>query len=63
MTERSQTYIFRKQEFKVFQIMEILYISKNWVIELSVLGGTGEFSEVVFTGSHFNISESADDMK
>ena len=34
---RSQAYIFRKQEFKVSQIMEILYKSKNWVIKWSVV--------------------------
>ena len=55
--------VFRKQGFTVSQIMEILNISKNWVMKWSVLGETGEFSEAVFTGNHFNISESADNMK
>ena len=45
------------------QIIEILNISKNWMMKWSVLGETGEFSEVVFTERHFNTSESADDMK
>ena len=45
------------------KIMEILNISKNWVMKWSVLGETGEFSVVVFTGSQFNIRESADDMQ
>ena len=53
----------RKQGFKVSQIIEILNKSKNWVMKWSVYGKTGEFSKVVFTGSHFNIRESADDMK
>ena len=53
--------MFRKQEFIVSQIMEILNISKNWVIRWSVLGETGECSEVVFTGSNLNNSKSAGD--
>ena len=44
MSERSQAYIFRKQEFKVSQTVEILHKSKNWVIKWSVCGETGEFS-------------------
>ena len=36
ISEHSQAYIFRKQEFKVSQIIEILYKSKNWVIKWSV---------------------------
>ena len=45
-TPKCQAYIFRKQGFKVSQIMEILNISKNWVMKQSALGKTGEFSEV-----------------
>ena len=52
-----------KQGFKVSQVIEILNKSKNWVMKWSVLGETGEFSEEVFTESHFNISVSTDDMK
>ena len=55
--------MFRKQEFRVSQIMELLNRSKNWVMKWPVLGETVEFIKVAFTGSHFNISESADDMK
>ena len=61
--ECSHAYSFRKQGLKVYKIIEILNMSKNWVMKWSVLGETGEFSVVVFTGSQFNISESADDMK
>ena len=63
MPERSHAYGFRKQGFKVAQIIKFLNIYKNCVMKWSVLGETGEFSKVVFTGSNFNISESADDMK
>ena len=45
------------------QIMEMLNLSKNWAMKRSVLGKTGEFSEEVFTGNHFNNSKSAGDMK
>ena len=45
------------------QIIGILNISKNLVMKWSVLGETGELSDVIFTGSHFNIRESAKDMK
>ena len=44
MSERSQAYIFRKQKFKVSQIMKVLCKSKNWVIKLSISGETGEVS-------------------
>ena len=40
------------------QIIEMLNIPKNWVMKSSVLGETGDVSEVVFTGSHFNNSKS-----
>ena len=42
VSEHSQAYNFRKQEFKVSQIMEILYKSKNRVIKWSVCGETVE---------------------
>ena len=38
VSARSQAYTFRKQEFKVPQMMEILNKSKNWVIKRSVCG-------------------------
>ena len=63
VSERSQADILRKQGFKVSQIMELLNKSKNWVMKWSVRGETGEFSEGVFTGSHFNNSKSEDDRK
>ena len=42
VSERSQAYIFTKQEFKVSQIMAILYKSKKWVIKWDINGETGE---------------------
>ena len=41
LSGHSQAYIFRKQEFKVSQIMEFLNKSKNWVIQRSVCGKAG----------------------
>ena len=38
VSERSQAYMFRKQQLKVSQIMKILYKSKNCVIKWSVCG-------------------------
>ena len=35
------------------QIMEIMTISNEWIMKWSVHRETGEFSVVVFTGSHF----------
>ena len=52
---RSQAYIFRKQEFKVSQIIEFLYKSKNWVIKWPVFGKTGEFSQRKGSGRPINL--------
>ena len=52
--ECSQAYIFKKQEFKVSQIMEILYKSKNLVIKWSVCCETGEFSPRKGSGRPIN---------
>ena len=49
--------------YKVTQIMELMYKSKNWVMKWSVRGETGEFVEGVFTESHFNNSKSEDERK
>ena len=59
----SEADIFRKQVLKVSQIMEMPNVSINWVMKWSVRGETGEFSEVVFAGSHFNNSKSEGDLK
>ena len=63
MSERSQAYTFRGKGFKVSLVMEMLYISNNCVMKWSVLCETGELSEVLFIGSHFNNSKRAGDMK
>ena len=55
VSERSQAYIFRKQEFKVSQIMENLYKSKKWVIKWSVCGENGEFSQRKGSGIPINL--------
>ena len=54
--------IFRKKD-NVPLITIILNKSKNLVMKWSLCGKTGEFSEEVFTGSHFNNSISADNRK
>ena len=59
--ERSQAYIVKKHGFKVSKIMGLLNKLKKWVMKWSYRSETGEFSEGVFTGSHFNNSLSAED--
>ena len=51
----SHAYIFMKHKFKVSQIIEILYKSKNWVIKWSVCGETGEFSWSKENGRPINL--------
>ena len=51
----SQPYIFRKQAFKVSQIMEFLSKSKNWMIKWSVCDETGEFSRRKGSGRPINL--------
>ena len=51
------------KDFKMSQIMEMLNVQKKWVMKWSVLGKIGEFTEVVFTGSHLTNSKRAGNMK